>query len=96
LPESELPRPEPRQHANPLDELAAIEASEPRRGRRWALWLLLLPIAAIVYPPLYNHRTPDLAGVPFFVWYQMLAVVFGGAVTGLVYWLRGREGLGRR
>jgi hypothetical protein len=68
------------------------EGAEPEPGgRRWAYLLLLLPLAAVIYPPLYNHRHPTLDGVPFFVWYQLLAVVFGGAVTGLVYVLRGKE-----
>ena len=62
----------------------------PQR-RRWALWLFLLPVAAVVYPPLYDRVSPTVAGVPFFVWYQLAAVVFGGAVTGLVYALRGTE-----
>jgi hypothetical protein len=53
--------------------------------------LLLLPIASIVYPPLYDRRHPTLAGIPFFVWYQLGAVVFGGVVTGVVYVLRGTE-----
>jgi len=52
------------------------------------LLLLLLPVAAVVYPPLYNRRHPSLAGMPFFVWYQLAAVVFGGVVTGVVYLLR--------
>ena len=49
--------------------------------------LLLLPIAAVIYPPLYNHRDPTFGGIPFFVWYQLVAVVFGGVVTGVVYLL---------
>lgn len=63
---------------------------QPRR-RRWAYALLLLPIASIVYPPLYDHRDPALGGIPFFVWYQFVAVVFGGLVTGIVYLLLGAE-----
>jgi hypothetical protein len=51
----------------------------------------MLPIAAIVYPPLYDRRHPTIAGVPFFVWYQLAAVVFGGVMTGVVYLLRGTE-----
>jgi hypothetical protein len=61
------------------------------QGRPWAFLLLLLPIASIVYPPLYDRRHPTLAGIPFFVWYQLAAVVFGGVVTGVVYVLRGTE-----
>ncbi|HEY2073629.1 MAG TPA: DUF3311 domain-containing protein [Gaiellaceae bacterium] len=67
-----------------LDELDA----EPKQPRPWALWLLLIPAASVLYPPLYSHRTPTIAGVPFFVWYQILAVIFGGVVTGIVYLLR--------
>ena len=66
-------------------------AEERPQRRRWAYALLLLPIASIVYPPLYDHRDPALAGIPFFVWYQFVAVVFGGLVTGIVYLLRGTE-----
>jgi len=61
------------------------------QGRRWAFLLLLLPVASIIYPPLYDHRHPTLVGVPFFVWYQFAAVIFGGLVTGVVYLLRGTE-----
>jgi hypothetical protein len=75
----------------PLDELASLEAEEPRQRRPRALWLLLLPLAAVIYPPLYNHVDPRIAGVPFFVWYQLCAVAFGGLVTGIVYVLRGSE-----
>jgi hypothetical protein len=56
--------------------------------RRWSPLLLLVPIVAVVVPPLYARDSPRLAGVPFFVWYQLVAVVFGGAVTALVYRLR--------
>jgi hypothetical protein len=71
------------------DERRAV-AHVPQR-RRWAFWLFLLPIAAVVYPPLYNREHPTVIGIPFFVWYQLVAVVFGGVVTGVVYLLRGAE-----
>lgn len=57
--------------------------------RRWALVLFVLPVAAVVYPPLYDRRSPTLGGVPFFVWYQLAVVVLAGVVTGAVYLLRG-------
>ncbi len=83
----------PDEELDPLDHLAALEAARPRQPRRWALWLLLLPLAAIVYPPLYNRDEPTLGGLPFFVWYQLAAVAFGGLVTGIVYHLRGGAAL---
>jgi len=79
------------ERTNPLDELAEIEAGEARQRRPWALLLLLVPLATILYPPLYSRDKPEIAGIPFFVWYQLAAVAFGGIVTGIVYVLRGTE-----
>ncbi len=76
---------------HPLDELEALESVEPRQRRPWTLLLLLVPVAVVVYPPLYDHDRPSIAGLPFFVWYQLAAVAFGGLVTGIVYLLRGTE-----
>lgn len=44
--------------------------------------LLLVPFAAVLWPPVYNHAEPMLAGVPFFYWYQMLWI----AITALILW----------
>jgi len=68
-----------------------VEGEARSQRRRWALWLFVLPVAAIVYPPLYDRVHPTVGGVPFFVWYQLCVVVFGGIVTGVVYLLRGTE-----
>ena len=48
-------------------------------------WLLLVPLAAVLFPPLYNRMTPELFGVPFFYWYQLAAVFIGVACTVVVY-----------
>ncbi|MGA8846129.1 MAG: DUF3311 domain-containing protein [Nocardioides sp.] len=58
----------------------------PKRSdrSRWN-WLLVVPLLAVLYPPLYNRATPELAGVPFFYWYQLAAVVIGVACTLVVY-----------
>ena len=56
----------------------------PRRER--SRWYLLLP-AAIVIPlltPLYNRSSPELWGLPFFYWCQMVFVVMGASVTAIV------------
>jgi hypothetical protein len=62
-----------------------------RRRRGWAYSLFLLPVAAVAYPPFYSRVDPTLVGVPFFVWYQLVVVVFGGLITGVVYLLLGAE-----
>lgn len=63
-----------------------------RRGRRrgtgsaWTLLLMLVPVAAYIYPPLYQRVDPRLAGIPFALWYQFAWVLVGVAVTGFAYW----------
>ena len=52
--------------------------------RRWYL-LLLLPFAGLLYPPLYATRDPELAGIPFFYWYQFAWVLGAVALTAIVY-----------
>jgi Protein of unknown function (DUF3311) len=55
-----------------------------RRGR-WARFLLIVPFVALLFPTLYAHAEPRLAGIPFFIWYQFLWVILGVGITGLVY-----------
>lgn len=55
-----------------------------KRNRGW-LWLLLLPVVALIFPSLYNRETPTLFGFPFFYWYQLVWVFIATAILGLVY-----------
>jgi hypothetical protein len=48
-------------------------------------WLLLLPLLATLYPPLYNRIEPLLFDIPFFYWYQLLAIGISVVVTLIVY-----------
>lgn len=48
-------------------------------------WLLLLPLVATLFPPLFNRTSPALAGIPFFYWYQLAAIAIGVASTFIVY-----------
>jgi hypothetical protein len=52
---------------------------------RWWYALLALPLLGLLYPPLYATRDPELAGIPFFYWYQFAWVLVAVALTGLVY-----------
>lgn len=56
-----------------------------RRSKR--LWYLLLglPPLAVLFPQLYASGGPELAGIPFFYWYQLAWTVLTGAVVGVVY-----------
>ncbi|MGH2909503.1 MAG: DUF3311 domain-containing protein [Solirubrobacteraceae bacterium] len=53
-------------------------------GRGW-LWLLLLPFAALLVPPIYAHETPHLWGIPFFYWYQAVWLLITAGITTFVY-----------
>jgi hypothetical protein len=48
-------------------------------------WLLLVPLAATLYPPLFNRETPALFDIPFFYWYQLAAIGIGVTTTLIVY-----------
>lgn len=52
---------------------------------RWWYALLVLPLLGLLYPPLYATRDPELAGIPFFYWYQFAWVVVAVAITLIVY-----------
>ena len=56
----------------------------PARKRRFRLihLLLLLPFVAILWVPSYNRLAPEIAGIPFFYWYQLLWV----PITVLLIW----------
>lgn len=68
------------------DRLAREQAAQPqaRAGRAW-MWLLLLPFAALMVPPLYAHESPHLWGIPFFYWYQAVWLLITAAITTFVH-----------
>jgi hypothetical protein len=45
-----------------------------RTDRSGWYWLLLVPLVAVLYPPLYNRTDPTLFGIPFFYWYQLAII----------------------
>jgi hypothetical protein len=52
---------------------------------RWWYALLGLPLLGLLYPPLYATRDPELAGIPFFYWYQFAWVLVAVVLTVVVY-----------
>jgi hypothetical protein len=65
----------------------------PVRRRRFRLLhlLLLLPFAAILWVPSYNRLDPELAGIPFFYWYQLLWIPLGAFILLPVYLVEERD-----
>jgi Protein of unknown function (DUF3311) len=72
-------------------QAGASSQARPEKRRAWAPWLLLIPFPALLYPPFYAREHPRVAGIPFFLWYQIAWVIIGGVVTGVVYLLRDAE-----
>lgn len=60
-----------------------------RKGRQWILLLLVIPLIATLWVPFYAGATPELAGIPFFYWYQFLWVIITAILTAVVYLLVG-------
>jgi hypothetical protein len=69
--------------------MASPPREEPTTRNNWALLLLLIPFVALLVPQLYASLDPRFLGMSFFLWYQMLWVLIGAAITGFVYKLRG-------
>lgn len=54
-------------------------------SKRSSYWLLLLPFAATLAPPLYARALPRLFGMPFFYWYQIVQIIVSATIVGIVY-----------
>ena len=50
----------------------------------WYL-LLLVPLVGVLIPSIYNKSSPELGGIPFFYWYQMLWILLSVLITVVVY-----------
>ena len=57
-----------------------MDKPPPKRGFRLAWLLLLIPYVAMMWVPSYNRIEPEIAGIPFFYWYQMLWIVIGALI----------------
>jgi uncharacterized membrane protein len=58
-----------------------------RSPPRWIWLLLLVPFLGLLCVPFYNQPLPEVAGFPFFYWYQLVWV----PLTSLLIWLVYRE-----
>ena len=52
----------------------------PKGGLRLSRLLLLLPFAAMLWVPFYSRVEPQIAGIPFFYWYQLLWIPLGALI----------------
>ena len=56
-----------------------------RRNFRPIHLLLLIPYVAMLWVGSYNRIAPEIAGIPFFYWFQFVLIVVAAAVTGAAY-----------
>ncbi len=63
--------------------------SRPTQNSRvWLRCFLVLPGIALLWPPFYNTDQPELIGMPFFYWYQLLWVILTAILTAVLYILK--------
>jgi Protein of unknown function (DUF3311) len=60
-------------------------------GFHAAYLLLIVPFVALLWVPFYNRALPELGGVPFFYWYQLVWVPLTAAILYVVYLATGRQ-----
>jgi hypothetical protein len=63
----------------------ARDKQKPGGPRRWWRLLFVIPFVAMLWVPSYNRLEPDLAGIPFFYWYQLLWILLGALIVAIVY-----------
>ena len=54
------------------------------------LWIAV-PFVALLWVPFFNRTTPELFGIPFFYWYQMLWTILGSLCIVPVYLFKKRQ-----
>ena len=54
--------------------------------RLWWRLLLIVPVVATLWVPVYVRIAPTLLGIPFFYWYLMAWVPASAICSGIVYY----------
>ena len=65
------------------DPMPTETSAEPKP--RKVRLLFILPFVAMLWVSSYNRIEPELFGFPFFYWYQLLWVIIGAIIAGIVY-----------
>ena len=61
------------------------EPTPPRRRANPVTLILVVPLLGVLLPWIYNTGSPELIGIPFFYWYQMLWIPLSVICTVIVY-----------
>lgn len=54
---------------------------------------VIIPFVAVLWVPFYNRTTPNVAGFPFFFWWQLLWVLITAVLMLVAYFVVRREEL---
>jgi len=60
---------------------------KPVKTVLWARLLLLLPFLSMLWVASYDRVSPEIAGIPFFYWYQLLWILIAAVLIAFVYLL---------
>jgi hypothetical protein len=66
-------------------ERAAHPAARHGLNHQPVNWLLAIPLIGTLLPFFYNSVSPELGGMPFFYWYQMLWIPISVVLTWIVF-----------
>jgi hypothetical protein len=68
-----------------MEEDAVSHPTRPPYRKPIVCLLLLLPLVATLVPEFYNRTSPDIGGMPFFYWWQLLWVAVVAVCMAIVY-----------
>lgn len=57
---------------------------------------VIVPFVAVLWVPIFDKDKPEVAGFPFFFWWQLLWVAVTAGLMGLAYFVVRREELARK
>ena len=57
---------------------------------------VIVPFVAVLWVPIYDKDKPEVAGFPFFFWWQLLWVAVTAGLMGLAYYVVRREEAARK
>jgi hypothetical protein len=89
----------PPAHGKEVSSVPENENSAPplvTPARVVAAICVIAPFVAVLAVPVFNKRTPEVAGFPFYFWWQLLWVVITALLMALAYTVVHREELARR
>jgi putative solute:sodium symporter small subunit len=62
-----------------------------RRGIHPVYLWIVVPFVALLWVPFFNRATPEIFGIPFFYWYQMVGTLLGSLCIVPVYLFKKRQ-----